>query len=289
MTQPPTAASLIKDAVFIIAGVLSAGMGIKGFLMSSHFIDGGVTGISMLLASIVDVPLPIWLLVINLPFIGLGYRRFGRQFAFKSVLAIAGLSTSLAIIPYPDVTPDLLLTAVFGGFFIGAGIGLAIRGGAVLDGTEIAALLISRSSPALKVSDIILILNVLIFGAAAFFLGTNPALYSMITYFAASKTVDFIIHGIEEYTAILIVSSKSQLIRERIIEQGWGVTLLKGQGGYGKQGSHRPAEDILYTLITRLEISRLRSIIIAIDPKAFIIQHSVDDVAGGRIKSLPMH
>ena len=227
--------------------------------------------------------------MINLPFIGLGYRRFGRQFAFKSVLAIAGLSTSLAIIPYPDVTPDLLLTAVFGGFFIGAGIGLAMRGGAVLDGTEIAALLISRSSPALKVSDIILVLNVLIFGAAAFFLGTNPALYSMITYFAASKTVDFVIHGIEEYTAILIVSSKNQLIRERIIEQGWGVTLLKGEGGYGKQGIHRNADDVLYTLITRLEISRLRSIILSIDPKAFIIQHSVDDVAGGRVKSLPMH
>lgn len=289
MVQRQTAASLIKDALFIIAGVLSAGMGIKGFLMSSHFIDGGVTGISMLLASIVNVPLPIWLLVINLPFIGLGYRRFGRQFAFKSVLAIAGLSGSLAIIPYPDVTPDLLLTAVFGGFFIGAGIGLAMRGGAVLDGTEIAALLISRSSPALKVSDIILILNVLIFGAAALFLGTNPALYSMITYFAASKTVDFVIHGIEEYTAILIVSTKNQLIRERIIEQGWGVTMLKGHGGYGKQGSHRNADDVLYTLITRLEISRLRSIILSIDPKAFIIQHSVDDVAGGRVKSLPMH
>ncbi len=289
MTQQPTVASLIKDTAFIIAGVLSAGMGIKGFLMSSHFIDGGVTGISMLLASLVNVPLPIWLLVINLPFIGLGYRRFGRQFAFKSVLAIAGLSVSLAVIPYPDITPDLLLTAVFGGFFIGAGIGLAMRGGAVLDGTEIAALLISRSSPALKVSDIILLLNVLIFGAAAFFLGTNPALYSMITYFAASKTVDFVIHGIEEYTAILIVSTKNQLIRERIIEQGWGVTLLKGQGGYGKQGSHRNADDVLYTLITRLEISRLRSIIISVDPKAFIIQHSVDDVAGGRIKSLPMH
>ena len=236
MTRQP-AIQLVKDAIFIVAGVLSAGMGIKGFLMSSHFIDGGVTGISMLLASLFSIPLPIWLLVINLPFIGLGYRRFGRQFAFKSTVAIAGLSVSLAVIPYPDVTPDLLLTAVFGGFFIGAGIGLAIRGGAVLDGTEIAALLISRSSPIFKVSDVILVLNVLIFGAAAFFLGTNSALYSMITYFAASKTVDFIIHGIEEYTAILIISPHHPAIQERIIEQGWGVTLLKGQGGYGKHGS----------------------------------------------------
>ncbi|MCX6215911.1 YitT family protein [Spirosoma sp.] len=280
---------IIKDTIFITAGVLSAGMGIKGFLLSSHFIDGGVTGVSMLLASLINIPLPIWLLVINLPFIGLGYRQFGRQFALKSILAITGLSISLAVIPYPDATPDLLLTAVFGGFFIGAGIGLAMRGGAVLDGTEIAALLISRSSPVLKVSDVILILNVLIFGAAAFFLGLNPALYSMITYFAASKTVDFLIHGIEEYTAILIISKQNEEIREKVIERGWGITILKGQGGYGKHGSHQEIDTVLYTVITRLEISRLRTLVLQIDPKAFIIQHSVDDVAGGKVKSLPMH
>jgi len=289
MTRQAVAFRTIKDTIFIIAGVLSAGMGIKGFLTSSHFIDGGVTGVSMLLATLVKVPLPIWLLLINLPFIGLGYRQFGRQFAIKSTLAIAGLSLSLAVIPYPDVTPDFLLTAVFGGFFIGAGIGLAMRGGAVLDGTEIAALLISRSSPILKVSDVILILNVLIFGAAAFFLGINPALYSMITYFAASKTVDFVIHGIEEYTAILIISKNSELIREQIIAKGWGITILKGQGGYGKHGSHQDIDTVLYTVVTRLEISRLRTIVLELDPNAFIIQHSVDDVAGGKVKSLPMH
>ena len=264
-------------------------MGIKGFLLSSHFIDGGVTGVSMLLASLIDVPLPIWLLLINLPFIGLGYRQFGKQFALKSTLAITGLSISLAVVPYPDVTPDFLLTAVFGGFFIGAGIGLAMRGGAVLDGTEIAALLISRSSPILKVSDVILVLNVLIFGAAAFFLGISPALYSMITYFAASKTVDFVIHGIEEYTAVLIISKHNPLIQKRIIEKGWGITILKGEGGYGKHGSHQDLDNVLYTVVTRLEISRLRAIVTEVDPKAFIIQHSVDDVAGGKVKSLPMH
>ena len=289
MAQKSATSSGLKDTIFIIAGILSAGMGIKGFLLSSHFIDGGVTGVSMLLASLVNVPLPIWLLLINLPFIALGYRRFGRQFALKSTLAIAGLSLSLAVIPYPDVTPDLLLTSVFGGFFIGAGIGLAMRGGAVLDGTEIAAILISRSNHLLKVSDVILLLNVFIFGAAAFFLGINPALYSMITYFAASKTVDFIIHGIEEYTAVLIISQEHQLIREKIIQQGWGITVLKGQGGYGKHGNHQDVDSVLYSVITRLEISRLRSIVEEIDSDAFIIQYSVDDVAGGKVKSLPMH
>ena len=289
MAQQSASFRLIKDSVFILAGVLSAGFGIKGFLTSSHFIDGGVTGISMLLASLFAVPLSIWLLVINLPFIALGYRQFGRQFAVKSIIAIAGLSLSLAVIPYPDVTPDLLLTAVFGGFFIGAGIGLAMRGGAVLDGTEIAALLISRSSPILKVSDVILALNVLIFASAAFFLGINPALYSMITYFAASKTVDFVIHGIEEYTAVLIISKHHQQIRPLIIQQGWGITLLKGEGGFGKHGSHQDVDTVLYTVITRLEISRLRTVVSEIDPNAFLIQHSIDDVAGGKVKSLPMH
>src|SRR6266404_3216360 len=194
------------NTVLVILGILSAGLGLKGFLLSSRFIDGGVTGISMLLAGVLGWPLSILILVINLPFIALGYRQIGRAFAIKSTVAIAGLSACLAFVRYPDVTPDELLTAVFGGFFIGAGIGLAIRGGAVLDGTEIAALLISKGSHLLKVGDVILLLNIVIFSAAAFTLGIESALYSILTYFAASKTIDFLIHGVEEYTAIIIIS-----------------------------------------------------------------------------------
>ncbi|MFD2570395.1 YitT family protein [Spirosoma soli] len=289
MPEKSTTLRLLKDSLFICAGVLSAGMGLKGFLLSSHFIDGGVTGISMLVSELSGVPLALLLLLINLPFIALGYRQFGRGFAFKSILAIAGLSLCLVIVPYPDVTPDLLLTAVFGGFFIGAGIGLAMRGGAVLDGTEIAALLISRTSATLKVSDVILLLNVFIFGTAAFFLSIDLALYSMITYFAASKTVDFLVHGIEEYTAVLIISRHNQDMRDRIIERGWGVTILKGHGGYGKHGHHQDMESVLYVVLTRLELSRLRRIVGEIDENAFIIQHGVDDVMGGKVKSLPLH
>src|SRR5215470_15311825 len=192
----------LGNAFLILLGILSAGMGLKGFLLSSRFIDGGVTGISMLLADLVGLRLSVWLLIVNLPFIAIGYRQIGRVFALKSALAIAGLSLCLFVVPYPDVTPDKLLTAVFGGFFIGAGIGLAIRGGGVLDGTEIAALLVSRSSHLLKVGDVILILNIVIFLTAAYFLGVESALYSILTYAAASKTVDFLLHGIEQYTAI---------------------------------------------------------------------------------------
>src|ERR1041384_5210103 len=203
-----------KNTALIILGIFSASLGLKGFLLSSHFIDGGVTGVSMLLANLLGWQLAILIPVINLPFIALGYRQIGKAFAIRSTLAIAGLSLCLAFIKLPDVTPDKLLTAVFGGFFIGAGIGLAMRGGAVLDGTEIAALLISKSSDLLKVGDVILILNIFIFSSPSFFLVTESALYSMLTYFAASKTIDFLVYGLEEYHGIIIVSGKSEEIRQ---------------------------------------------------------------------------
>ena len=264
----------------IILGILSAGLGLKGFLLSSHFIDGGVTGVSMLLANVLWWPLSILILVINLPFIAIAYKQIGLSFAIKSTLAIAGLSACLAFIQYPDVTPDKLLTAVFGGFFIGAGIGLAIRGGAVLDGTEIAALLISKSSHLLKVGDVILLLNIFIFSAAALFLGIESALYSMLTYFAASKTVDFLIHGVEEHTAVIIISERSEEIRHSIIRDlGRGVTVYKGRGGLSDA-----EQDILFCVVTRLEIGRVKTAVHEIDPEAFIVVHSLADAEGGIVK-----
>lgn len=280
---------LTKDIVFILAGIGSAGMGLKGFLLSSHFIDGGVTGISMLIANTTTLPLSVLILLINLPFVALGYRQIGRPFAIKSALAIVGLSIALEVIPYPDVTPDLLLTAVFGGFFIGAGIGLAMRGGGVLDGTEVAALLISRSNPLLKVGDVIMLLNVAIFGAAAFFLSIESALYSMITYFAASKTVDFLIQGIEQYTAVLIVSPLHSAIQGMIAGNGWGVTVLKGDNGYGKRGDRQDGSEVLWVVVTRLELSRLMNLIDEIDEQAFVAQYGIDNIRGGKVKSLPLH
>jgi uncharacterized membrane-anchored protein YitT (DUF2179 family) len=273
------------NTTLIVLGILSAGMGLKGFLMSSRFIDGGVTGVSMLLADVLGAPLAILILVINLPFIALGYRQLGRKFAIKSALAIAGLSLCLAFIKYPDVTPDKLLTAVFGGFFIGAGIGLAIRGGAVLDGTEIAALLVSKSSHHLKVGDVILILNIFIFAAAAFFLGIESALYSILTYFAASKTIDFLIHGLEEYTAIIIISEKSEDIRRAIIQVlSRGVTVYKGRGGRSDA-----EQDILYCVVTRLEIGKVKSLVREMDETAFILTHPLSDAEGGIIKRTVLH
>ncbi|MBD0373193.1 MAG: YitT family protein [Pyrinomonadaceae bacterium] len=273
------------NLVLIALGTLSMGLGVKGFLLSSHFIDGGVTGISMLLAQVLGWPLSILILVINLPFIALGYRQIGRAFAIKSALAIAGLSFCLAFIKFPEVTPDKLLTAVFGGFFIGAGIGMVIRGGAVLDGTEIAALLVSKSSNLLKVGDVILILNIFIFSAAAFFLGIEPALYSILTYFAASKTIDFLIHGLEEYTAVIIISERSEEIRQAIIRTlKRGVTVYKGRGGLSDT-----EQDILFCVVTRLEIGRIRSVADEIDEAAFVVIHPLADASGGIIKKPALH
>ena len=280
----------LQNFALIVLGILSAGMGIKGFLQSSHFIDGGVTGVSMLLSATFGIRLPWLLLVINVPFLALGYRQIGLGFAIKSGLAIAGLSLCIAVVPYPDVTPDLLLTAVFGGVFIGAGIGLAMRGGAVLDGTEIAALLVSQRTPLLKVSDVILVVNIVIFGAAMLVLGVEEALYSILTYVAASKTLDFILNGIEQYTGVTIVSERSEDIRFAITHLlGRGVTIYKGESGYGKRGESNQAIDIVFTVVTRLELPRLRSEIKRLDPKAFVVQHRIDDAVGGILKKRPLH
>lgn len=279
---------LLREALnvaLIVLGIFSAAFGIHGFLLSSNLIDGGVTGISMLLAQTTGVPLAVLLPVINVPFIALGYKHIGRAFAVRSTVAIAGLSAVLATVHFPDVTADLVLTAVFGGFFLGAGIGLAIRGGAVLDGTEIAALLISKRSSILRVGDVILGLNVVIFIVAIWVLGVNQALYSILTYVAASKTLDFVINGIEEYTAMIIVSPESNAIRESITwKLGRGVTVYKGEGGV----SGAP-QDILYCVVTRLEIGRVKSIVREHDLSAFVVTHSLSDVDGGVLRRAVNH
>ncbi len=275
----------LLNALLILAGIFAAGMGLKGFLLSSRFIDGGVTGVSMLLAMITPLSLSLWLPVVNLPFVILGYRQIGAAFALRSTLAIAGLAIVLRAVPYPDVTPDRLLTAVFGGFFLGAGIGLAVRGGAVLDGTEIMALLVSRRSAAIRVGDVVLAFNAVLFTVAMSVLGVEPALYSLLTYLAAARTLDFVIHGIEEYTAMTIVSDRSDAIRAEIMDRlNRGVTVYKGSGGM--TGEER---DILYCVVTRLEIGKVKAIVHAHDRMAFIVAHALADVEGGVVKRTPFN
>ncbi|WP_210466325.1 YitT family protein [Rufibacter roseolus] len=281
--------SEFKNFCLILCGILSAGMGLKGFLLSSHFIDGGVTGISMLLTHIFGIPLSLLIVLLNLPFIFMGFRYVGKLFAIKSALAIVGLSLCIVFVTYPDVTADKMLTAIFGGVFIGLGIGLAMRGGAVLDGTEVAAVLVSKIYPLVKVSDVILMLNIVIFCTAAFFLGVDVALYSILTYFSASKMIDFLLHGIEQYTGVTIVSRLSEQIRVAITEKlGRGVTIYQGKRGFGKRGDNLEI-DIIFTVVTRLEIPALRKEVKSIDPDAFLIQQSIDDTDGGMVKRRALH
>ena len=282
-----TLSNWLKDIVFITIGIGCAAFALESFLLPNNFIDGGATGISLLLSEITHVPLYALLVVINAPFIFLGYKLIGQQFAIKTAMAIAGLAFSVAFIHFPEVTHDKLLVSVFGGFFLGAGIGLSIRGGAVIDGTEVLAIYLSRKFGT-TIGDIIIIINILIFSVAAYLLSVETALYSLITYLAASKTLDFVIEGIEEYTGVTIISSHNNEIREMIInELGRGVTVYKGKKGYGKSGETNDT-DIIYTVITRLELNKLNTEIVKIDPHCFVVMSSVKDTKGGMIKKRPM-
>jgi uncharacterized membrane-anchored protein YitT (DUF2179 family) len=277
-----------KNFFLITIGIFSAGFGFKGFLLTNKFIDGGATGISLLISALSDIPLYYLIPLINLPFVIMAYKTVSRNFAIKTALAILGLSLCLAYVKFPNVTNDNILVAVFGGFFLGAGIGLSIRGGAVIDGTEVLAIYLSKKLGT-TIGDIIIIINVIIFSTAAYFLGIEVALYSMITYLAASKTLDFLVEGIEEYIGVTIVSSKCEEIKEMIYTKlGRGVTVYNGKKGFGKRGL-KEDNDIIFTVITRLEVSKLNTELEKIAPNAFVVMHSVKDTKGGMIKKRPLH
>ena len=277
----------ITDVLLLVLGVASASFGLKSFLLPSNFIDGGVTGISLLVEHKTGISLSILLILINIPFVVLGYWQIGRKFFIKSIVAIAGLAIVVHVIPYPIITEDKLLVSVFGGFFLGAGIGLAMRAGAVLDGTEVTAIYLSKKL-GLSIGDIILLFNIAIFSVAAYLIGREEALYSILTYMSASKTITLIIEGIEEYTGVTIISHKHDEIRNMIIDKlGRGVTVYQGKGGYGKIDNQRRDIEIIYAVVTRLETSRLNTEIEKIDPSAFVITNSIKDTKGGMIKKRP--
>lgn len=278
----------IVELLWITAGVFSAGFGLKSLLLPNNFIDGGATGISLLIAETTVLDISYVILVVNIPFITIGYLQMSRKFVIKTALAVLTLSLVLALLEFPIITEDRLLAALFGGFFLGAGIGLSVRGGCVIDGTEILALYFSRRLN-ISMGDIIIIINILIFGASAWLLGTEAALYSMLAYFVASKTMDFIIQGIEEYLGLTIISIHSEEIKDAILsEMNTGVTILHGEGGYGRKESSPQKIDVLYTVVTRLELLKINRIIDDTDPHAFVVIQGVRDVKGGVLKRRTM-
>lgn len=277
----------IKNFLLITTGIFSASFGFKGFLLTNHFIDGGATGMSLLISALTGIKLYILILVINIPFVILGYKILGKQFAIKTALAISGLALCVATINFPNITDDNLLVAIFGGFFLGAGIGLSIRGGAVIDGTEVLGIFLSRKFNT-TIGDIIILINIIIFSIAAYFLSIEIALYSMVTYGAASKTLDFIVEGIDEYIGVTIISEHSEQIRQMIVaKMGRGFTIYTGKRGFGKSGESRNI-DIIYTVVTRLELNKLNAEIEKITSDAFIVMNSVKNTKGGMIKKRPL-
>lgn len=270
--------------LMIVIGIISAAFGLKGFLVPNEFIDGGVTGISLLISSLTDWPISVLIVIINIPFIYLGYKRVDKLFALKTSVAIVVLSLVLYFVSFPIVTHDKVLIAVFGGFFLGAGIGLCMRGGSVIDGTDLLAVYINPKT-FLSIGQIILIINVFIFGIAAFFLGIEQALYSILTYLAATQTINYVVQGFDEFTSVTIVSAKSELIKQVIMRHlHRGVTIYKGERGFGKTEIDDKNVDIIVTVITRLEVQRLVARVQQIDPTAFIVTNSVSEVRGGLIK-----
>lgn len=268
----------------IILSVIIAAFGLESFLVANSFIDGGITGLSLLLNKFSYCSLQLCLVIFNIPFIILGYKQIGKDFAIKTSLSILELALVITFIEFPIITNDKLLASVFGGFFLGAGIGLAIRGGSVLDGMEVFAIYLSRKV-GFTVSDIIMVINILIFILASFILSIESALYSILTYLVASKTIDFIIDGLEEYTIVTIITEKSDEVRNMIVKElGWGVTIYNGKSGFSLK-----VLEILSLVITRLEIAKLKNNINEIDPYAFVITQSVKDVRGGMVKKKYYH
>ncbi len=278
----------IKKFFFMSFGVLAAGFGLKGFLLPNDFIDGGATGVSLLIQVITDFSLGILLILVNAPFILLGAKTINKKFAVKSVVAIIMLALAVHFIEYPIVTSDKLLVAFFGGFFLGLGIGMTMRGGGVIDGTEVLAIYLSRKLH-ITIGDVLLLINIIIFSAGAYLLSIETALYAILTYLIAAKTVDFIVDGVEEYVGVTIVSDKSEEIRIMLTQKmGRACTIYYGKKGYSKDGQTPSDTSIVYTVVTRLELARLNTEIEKVDKNAFVVMNVVKDIKGGMIKKKPL-
>ncbi|UEG53103.1 YitT family protein [Mucilaginibacter daejeonensis] len=280
----------LVDTLHIIAGILFCGFALKSFLVPNMFFDGGVTGISLLLHEIYHFDIAYVIVLANIPFIIMGIFQVNKAFAIKTLVAILGLGLCLSFIHYPQVTSDKLLVSIFGGVFMGIGIGLAIRGGCALDGIEVLALYTGRRI-SFTISEIILGINIIIFLIAAIKLGLPTALYSILTYYTASRTINFVIEGLEEYTGVTIISGCSEEVKQKLVMVlGRGITVYKGERGFLKESFDisQPV-DIVFTVVTRLEVRRLRNLVHEIDPKAFIFTSSIKEAAGGVLKRKPRH
>lgn len=274
-----------KSLLQIIVGAGMAVFAMKGFMIPNQFMDGGVTGISILLHEISHINISIFIFVFNLPFIYLGYKRIGKTFAVQTALAVILLTIGLLFVHLDPITTDKLLIAIFGGILIGTGVGLVIRSGGVIDGAEVIAVF-TRRRTGFSNSEIIMLFNTFIFAGAAFHFGLETAMYSLITYFAATRATDYVVDGIEQYTSLNIISAEHNKLKDLLVNDlGKGITVYKGERGYLPGSFHIKTDcEIIVTIVTRLEITQIQEAVIEIDPKAFIYIQSINEASGGILK-----
>jgi uncharacterized membrane-anchored protein YitT (DUF2179 family)/predicted metal-dependent HD superfamily phosphohydrolase len=281
---------LVQDMLLTLFGVLIAGIALKLFLVPNRFFDGGITGISLLIHEISHYNLGLVILVLNLPLIAASYFTVGKKFALRTLLSVVLLGICLLLIPDKAITADKLLISIFGGVFLGIGIGLVMRAGAALDGIEVLALYTLKKT-SFTISEIILGINIFIFTIAGFKFGIETALYSILTYFAAARSIDYVVEGLQAYTGVTIVSGKSESIKYQLVNKlGRGITVYKGERGFlpGKYDVSTDC-DIIFTVITRLELRRLKNLVYEVDPDAFVFASTIREASGGVLKRRQHH
>jgi uncharacterized membrane-anchored protein YitT (DUF2179 family) len=278
------------DILYMMLGILFSGFAMKSFLVPNQFLDGGVTGVSLLFHELYHISLSTLLILVNIPFIIMGGIQVSKTFAFKTFICVILLAVCLEYLPYPVLTSDKLIVAVFGGFFLGLGVGLGMRGGCAIDGIEVLALYTWRRL-GFTMSEIILGINTIIFLIAAMKFGLEIAFYAMLTYYIATKTIDYVVEGIEEYTGVTIISGHSEVIKSVLVKEwGRGITIYKGERGYMKDSYEVKHDcDIIFTIITRLEVRRLKRVVHQLDPKAFVFTNSIKETSGGILKKHAAH
>ncbi len=280
----------IQDTIYIVLGILFSAFAMKSFLVPNHFLDGGVTGISLLGHEVFHWNLGLLLILTNIPFIIMGAYQINKAFAIKTFLAVIGLAIALHFGEFPTITSDKLLVSIFGGFFLGLGIGLAMRAGCAIDGLEVLALYTLKKT-SFTVTEVIMAMNIIIFLSAGIHFGLETALYAMLTYYVAMRTIDYVVEGLEAYTGVTIISGMSEEVKEALVlKLGRGITVYKGERGFMKETYNVSHEcDIVFTVITRLEVRKLKNVVHAIDPKAFVFTHTIKETAGGILKRTVKH
>lgn len=275
----------LESIVYTVSGLFIAVVALKGFMIPNSFLDGGVTAISILINKVFKIHISILLIVFNLPFLIIGYRKMGKTFIIQSLIAILIMAALMYFVNIPTVTEDKVLIAVFGGFLMGLGIGLVIRGGAVIDGLEIIAHYTTKKV-AFTTSEIIMLFNSLMILGAALEFGLETGMYSILVYYTAMKTSDYVVDGFEEFTALTIISREFDSVKSLIVNDfGKAISVFKGERGYlpGMFNIKHDC-DIVMTVVTRLEIHRIKQEVFKIDPNAFFYVQSIKEVKGGTVK-----